>query len=114
MMAFNPKPFVLFLAFALHSSEASAYEVLQVCAEYVGTGEKYRVEANILDGMELNRETNSMSYSSLSKYVVIFWGPGEASVIELDFSFAALSMGAAGTDQGGYRWTISTLLTFCS
>ncbi|TNC74154.1 hypothetical protein [Rubellimicrobium roseum] len=94
-------------------SAAAAVQVVEVCAEYVGTGAKYRVEANILSGSDLNRETGSLSYTPYSTYVVIFWGSGQASVIELDISYGPGPLGSRGVDQQGYRWSISTSTMFC-
>ena len=95
-------------------SAAFAYEVTDVCAEYVGTGKKYKVEANIFSGSELNSKTHSYDYNSFSKYVVIFWGKDQATVIELDSPFGVNAFGVDGKDQQGYKWNISTQLLFCN
>ena len=96
------------------TSCAHAYEVVEVCATYLGTGKKYKVETRVYQGSELNSKTNSFDYNSFSKYAVIFWGPGQASVIELDLSIGGLSaFGSTGSDQRGYKWELSTSMMFC-
>ncbi len=104
---------VLALVFLLSAPCALAYQAVNVCAEYTNTGQRYAVEAIETSGNELNRRTQSYRYSSFSQYVVIFWGPGEASVIELDSSFGLSSLGSSGTDQNGRRWRISKGTILC-
>lgn len=104
----------LFILFSLQASSALAHEVTDVCAEYLGTGKKYKVEANIFTGSELNSKTHSLDYNWLSKYVVIFWGKDQATVIELDSPFGVNVFGVEGKDQQGYRWSISTQMLFCN
>jgi hypothetical protein len=48
-----------------------------------GWSDYYTVDVNFLSGYELNKATKSWDYSSYSTYAVVFWGDGEASVIEL-------------------------------
>lgn len=104
---------VLAIVFLFSAPYALAYQAVDVCAEYTNTGQRYAVEAIEASGSELNRRTQSYRYSSFSKYVVIFWGSGEASVIELDSPFALSSLGSDGTDQNGRRWRISKGTILC-
>jgi hypothetical protein len=48
-----------------------------------GWSQYYTVEVTFLSGSELNKATKSWDYSSYTTYAVIFWGDGEASVIEI-------------------------------
>jgi hypothetical protein len=98
---------VIVLGAAVCATSARSYEVREVCAKYLGTGKAYHVEANILDGSELNDRVGGYRFSSFSKYVVIFWADDQASVIELDYSFGPSPVGTEGTDQEGYRWSVS-------
>lgn len=78
----------------------------------------YTVEVTFLTGMELNRATRTFGYDGFSKYAVIFWGEGQASVIKIgsmmfcsgDFSRSCLpSFGnIEGEDQQGDAWEICT------
>ena len=87
-------------------------ETKKVCATYKNSNKSYLVDAQILSGMELAKATYNFQYNALSKYVVIFWGPGEASVIELDLPFINI-LGTTGKDQKGYPWSIATNTTLC-
>ena len=94
------------------SSTLLAAEKVKVCAKYranYGWSTGYKVEANVLNGSELNAATNSMNYNAISTYVVIFWDEGQASVIELDFPFLSM-VGQTGTDQQGRQWEIAKTL----
>ena len=104
----------LFLFSIIFPSLSFGYEVVEVCATYMGTGKKYKVETRVYSGSELNSKTRSIDYNSFSKYAVIFWGPNEASVIELDFAIAGISpLGSTGRDQRGYAWELTTSTMFC-
>lgn len=85
-----------------------AYEVVEACATYVGTGESYEVTVNIFEGSELNQRTSSFDYNSFDKYAVIFWGDDQASVIELESSICNTDFGCDGVDQRDYKWEIKT------
>lgn len=96
------------------TSFAYAYEVIEVCATYLNSGKKYKVETSVYQGSELNKRTKSYDYNTYSKYAVIFWGPGQATVIELDFSYGGISaFGSTGEDQQGRRWELTTSTMFC-
>lgn len=87
---------------------------MEVCATYVNTGKKYSVKANVLMGSELNRITKSIRFSSFDKYVVLFWNPGEATIIELGFSPGGIGIfDTDGKDQRGYPWRVSKGSIFC-
>jgi hypothetical protein len=105
---------LFFCAFSFFSLASNAYEVVDVCATYKNTGKKYKVEARVYSGTELNQKTGSFDYNSFSKYAVIFWEAGQATVIELDLAIGGISpIGSDGKDQRGYPWSLSTSTTFC-
>lgn len=87
---------------------SSAYEVLEVCATYVGTGKSYEITVNIFEGSELNERTSSFDYNSFDKYAVIFWEDDWVSVIELESSLCNIGFGCDGVDRQGYKWEIKT------
>jgi len=98
----------ILLNFIMVSSVYSREEAV-ICAKYqkeYGWSHGYKVNAQILSGYELNTATTLFNYNALSKYVVIFWDQGEASVIELDFPFLT-AIGGSGKDQQGRKWNIA-------
>jgi hypothetical protein len=81
-----------------------------VCAKYrvkYGWSEGYRVAARVVSGGDLNRATQTYDYQPFSKYVVIFWAQGEATLIELDYPYLN-AYGTTGKDRAGREWEIST------
>lgn len=94
-----------------YSPQAVAQEN-RVCVKYQttnGWSQGYYVEGSVLKGSELNRQTRTFSYDAFATYVVIFWGPGEASILKLDSYFGSIPAYALGaTDQRGRRWTVSS------
>lgn len=79
----------------------------------------YTVDVTFVTGSELNRATSSFRYGGFEKYAVVFWGPGEASVIELDgffvcsFEFtrsclSTITSRHKGVDQEGRQWEVCT------
>jgi hypothetical protein len=57
-----------------------ASEQAEICAEYTDTGRSYHVTAISTTGLELNQATHSRNYSSIGRYIVIFWPQDQASV----------------------------------
>ena len=95
----------VFLLLVCAAFVARAYEVIEVCATYTNTGKRYKVEANVYEGSDLNRRTKSFDYDSFGKYVVIFWSKEKASVIKLDSPFGGIgTFGSQGQDQQGRPW----------
>lgn len=91
-----------------------AEEQATVCAKYqagYGWSEGYAMEATIMKGTELNIATSSFDYTAYSTYVVLFWGPGQASVIEMDMPYIT-TYGTEGTAQNGQIWRIAKT-TYC-
>ena len=84
-------------------AQANAYEVIDVCAEFVDTGQKYKVEAQVYAGYELIRQTGDHGYNRLDNYAVIFWHQGTSSVIELESLVGnrISQFGSEGTEQNG-------------
>jgi hypothetical protein len=82
-----------------------------LCVKYMtsaGWSEGYSVEATILTGSELNTRTKTYNYNSYSTYVVVFWGPGQASILELDYYGGSISaFGQLATDQQGRQWQVA-------
>ena len=112
---FIKKQFLSFCALFLFSSITSSYEVVEVCATYKNSGKKYKVEANVFKGDELNKRTKTYDYNYFGWYVIIFWGDDQATVIELTSAIGGLGvLGNDGVDQRGYPWhvTRSTLLCY--
>ncbi len=97
----------IFLA-AIATPSAAEYRIEDVCATYLGTGKSYEVEGHILDGAELNKRLGSYRFRSYATYVVIFWAEDQVSYIELEYSFGPSISGTEGTDQRGYKWSVST------
>jgi hypothetical protein len=92
-----------------------AREVVDVCATYTNTNKKYKVEANVYSGTDLNKLTKTFNYNSFSTYAIIFWGPEQATIIELSYAIGnkISQFGTSGKDQRGYEWNLSTLTSFC-
>ncbi len=105
--------FLILIFWAVIYNAAYSYEVQEVCATYLNTGKKYKVEGKIMMGSELNTRTNSFSYSSFSKYVAIFWAQNQVTLIELEYSFGPSILGTKGKDQAGREWEVSTSTTLC-
>ena len=93
---------------------ALSYDVLDVCARYTNTGSAYKVQAHVMKGSELNRRTRSYDYWSWATYAIIFWGAGQATVIQIN-SYCSLNLylPCYGNDQQGYRWSITRANYLC-
>ncbi len=102
---------IVFTIFSV--SGAKSYEVVEICATYLSTTKKYKIEASIYKGSELNKKTKSFNFNSFGKYVVIFWAKNEATVIELDSNFGPSPFGTTGKDRYDRRWSVSTSTGFC-
>jgi hypothetical protein len=107
----NQRAFTAALCAALVApAVAIGKEQVDVCAEYTATGKIYHVTVISTNGSELNEETNTLNYNSLSQYILIFWTQDRASVIEMNgpyFGPAAYAP-SDGTDQEGRSWRIWT------
>ena len=84
-----------------------------------GWSDYYTVDVQYITGADLNRATSTLNYNTFDVYAVIFWGPGEASVIEIDSFLACGSTitqncinnhigNLEGTDQQGREWEVCT------
>lgn len=103
----------------LACSGALAAERTEACVKYekeYGWSEGYAVEATVIEGSELNQKVGSYTrFRSFATYAVIFWGEGEATILELP----AMSMGnlpifeSGVEDQEGRRWKIKEGHSFC-
>ena len=86
-----------------------AEEQIKACANYqasYGWSEGYEVDATVLKGTELNSAIGTFDYTSYATYVVIFWGPGQATIIEMDLPYVT-ALGTEGTDQEGTTWQVA-------
>ena len=97
-------------------AQANAYEVIDVCVEFVDMGQKYKVEAQVYAGYELIRQTGDRGYNRLDNYAVIFWHQGTSSVIELESLVGnrISQFGSEGTEQNGYGWIVRRRHGFCA
>jgi hypothetical protein len=103
--------FAIFLLIGISGlvTQTVAGERVDICAQYTATGKSYHVSAISTTGHELNQATHSYNYNSLAHFIVIFWAPDQASVIEIDGIFSGPSpYGSAGIDQEGRSWEISS------
>lgn len=101
---------LVILAAVIWPRVSSASERVQVCAKYrvdYGWSESYKVQATKSTGSELNRATGSWDYEGFATYVVIFWGPDQASIIKMDWPHLS-AVGTEGEDQRGTKWEVST------
>jgi hypothetical protein len=99
--------FFLFLPILV--TQTVAGERVDICAQYTATGKSYHVSGISTTGSELNQATHSNDYNSLAHFIVIFWAPDQASVIEMGGIFYGPSpYGSTGTDQEGRSWQISS------
>lgn len=110
---------VLFLGLS-SPAEAHLRKPAQVrYATKEGPSDWYRVEVNFLTGRELGKATGKpFTYSMFKNYAVIFWGPNQATVIELstfmfcsgDFHQGCLPLFGRleGNDQDGDQWEMCT------
>lgn len=72
-----------------------------------GRSDWYAVDVTFISGTELNQATHSLDYDGLGgRYGVIFWNPGQATVIKLDgisvcgFNVTPACMFSIGNLQG--------------
>ena len=85
---------------------------IAVCARYAtqpfGYSKGYEVQATYTDGQELNEATSTFNYMVYAKYVVIFWGDNNASVIKLDIPYLT-AIPTTGKDQEGRTWQVAEM-----
>jgi hypothetical protein len=80
-----------------------------VCARYMSThgwSQRYKMNAVLIKGVELNQITRSHKYHSVSIYAVVYWNEEEANFVELSLPFQS-PIGQAGVDERGVRWEIA-------
>lgn len=109
---------VLLISFASAAFPLDAQadaERVDVCAHYAvnyGWSDGHKVQATLTSGSDLNRATSSFNYNAFSKYVVIFWDQGQASVIELDSPWLTY-FDTEGKDQQGRAWKVAKTSGLC-
>jgi hypothetical protein len=105
---------VLLLILFFHFSTLASVEEKYLCVKYktnYGWSKNYKVKATVLDGYELYYKTYDSKYNMYSTYVVIFWQPEQASIIELDYHYISYG-GTNGKDQESRKWIVSDS-TYC-
>ncbi|MFO1349122.1 MAG: hypothetical protein U1F12_11150 [Pseudomonadales bacterium] len=109
------KRFVLLAILIISAFNASAGQRVEICATYMqkyGWSKIYTVEANLMLGNELNVATQTFDYQPYSKYVVIFWAQGQASIIELSMPYLN-AFPSVGEDQQGRTWKVAIMGASC-
>jgi hypothetical protein len=108
---YKPRAAAILFAILLGSAlpaPSVAGETHDICATYENTGKTYHVELNLMRGTELNRATKTYDYAPYTHYGVIFWGEGQASIIELDSILGQIGpLGTSGTDKEGHPWILA-------
>jgi hypothetical protein len=91
-----------------HAGTIGAVERVDTCSVYENSGKHYHVQAIITDGSDLNYATRSYGYDGNSKYIVIFWTEGQATVIKIGYLVWPPydTQPAHGNDQEGRPWKI--------
>jgi hypothetical protein len=101
---------VLPILLLLSSLGSQASERIEACVRYEtrgGWSNAMQVRATATTGEELAQSTGNWTrFQPLSKYVVIFWEKGEASVINIG-PWDVGSMPLRGADQAGRVWQVS-------
>lgn len=109
------------LASALFTSTAQARVVEQLAARYEtndGPSRWVLTDVTLISGTELNAATNSLAYSTLATYAVVFFTDHQAAVIQLNGSWcygaaddscawgltAKFLSNLNGRDKGGRQW----------
>src|SRR5579859_6020264 len=82
-----------------------------VCARYQNSGQTYHMAAVVDSGAALNAVSNTFRFNAFSQYVVIFWAPGQATIIELQFG-GLTAFWSDGTDQEGRMWSVARYSPF--
>ena len=101
---------VFFLSLVMLSTNSFAKaEKKDVCVRYQSNWEwskGYAVEATIIDGSDLNSAVGKYNaYSSFKTYAVIFWNKGQATVLQLPYSWLSISYQDV-YDKDGSAWQI--------
>jgi len=84
--------------------------VQKACLEYKSTGKKYKIDARVIKGSELNRLTKSYDYNSFSKFVVVFWAEEKSTTIGMDnmFSNSLTAFAPMEKTKKGWKWSVSS------
>lgn len=105
---------------ALHACfDAMAAARADACLKYateVGWSKGYAVEATVIEGSDLNaRVGGSTRFRPFATYAVVFWGEGQATILELPpLSMGSLPMFESDVqDQNGRSWKIKEGHLFC-
>lgn len=103
----------------LISTNSFSVEKENACLKYekeTGWSKAYDVEANLYSGTELNRAVNSYTrFKSYSNYAVVFWGEGQATILELpSYYIGQLPIVYSNVnDQYGRKWSIQSKGAYC-
>jgi hypothetical protein len=112
------KKLILGTLMATLTCQAYSYEVKNVCAKYqtnYSWSQTYSVQTQIFSGQELNQATGTYTkYNFAYYYAVIWWGPGQASIIQLSiYTPGMILFNTSGVDQTGVQWQLSDNNGYC-
>ena len=112
------KKLILGTLMATLTCQAYSYEVKNVCAKYqtnYSWSRTYSVQTQIFSGQELNQATGTYTkYNFVYYYAVIWWGPGQASIIQLSiYTPGMILINTSGVDQTGVQWQLSDNNGYC-
>jgi hypothetical protein len=106
------KVILILLSSLVFSSTVYAREEVEVCAKYRKSGnwasewsKEYKVSATMLNGSEMNKIMGGYDYSYSDKFVVIFWGKNQATVLKLNDTYLGYSSTKA-YEQNGDEWEV--------
>lgn len=88
----------------------------RVCLIYTATRRAYQVEGELFTGAELNAAMNTNEFGGFARYLVVFWGPGEAAIIEAPnlLGRSMPSMPTDGFDRQGRAWQFYANTGYCA
>lgn len=75
------------------------------CVKYMETGKSFNIQLNIIDGKDLWPKYSWANV--LTKYAVVFWNTGEATVIDISVFGLIMDTGVDGVDLQGRRWKVA-------
>ena len=107
--------FLLALSLNVEAKFKGIFDISYLTRE--GWSKYYRVEVTFMTGYELNTATKSYNYDMYKLYAIVFWGPGEATVIKVSTYVTSCGFDAQwpciqfynhlnGSDQEGREWYV--------
>lgn len=94
-----------------------ASDNVDVCAKmqeaYGKYSQSYHLQAILTNGQELASKTGDYTdYVFYATYVVIFWGPGQATIIKMAYPNLT-TFPTSGVDQEGRTWMVNQFAGMC-